>query len=89
MSATDYRNHFVYQSCHILKSMHYFGKYTKIKVIDQSSNMKLDGVSLLVCEINVAAIEFRKDCFLRRHPHDISVWFGLKLVMKSFLAYSK
>jgi len=33
MSATDYRNHFVNQSCCILNAAHYFGKHAKFKAI--------------------------------------------------------
>jgi len=35
MSATDYRNHFVNQSCSILNPGHYFGKHAQIKLIYQ------------------------------------------------------
>jgi len=36
---------------------------------------KFAAVSLLVCEINVVAMNFQKDEVSCPHPNDFSVWF--------------
>jgi len=38
-----------------------------------NASEKVYAVSLLVCEINVAAMMFQKDEVLRRHPNDFSL----------------
>jgi len=76
MSATEYRNHFVNQSgCSLYLTQRItLVTMQKLKQIIEFI-VGFCAVSLIVCEINMAAMTFQKDKVLRWHPNEFSVWF--------------